>query len=717
MSRSQTYEQVQLYNANKIINDYTRSYKERMLFLECFAAFIGGISVEEYWEKFGILNNNFKVEEDILDKMKKELLNAKIPFSMAISALMREPLSIEEQKKNGVFYTDYRLALLIAKKRFKDIKIDSKVVDFAAGTGILLAGIAEVYKEKYCDRFSEWIRSGLYAFDLSENALRGATVAIMSLTSDVEALKEMANKWKVCDSLLDAEVERTKYDIVVGNPPWGKIKVSRHSFERMEGKERVYGADYLNFNFEKYEEEREGLAKYSRIIKKKYELLDKAEPDIYMAFLQKAIMNANSNGKISFLVPAGLIRAQGTKNIREYLMEHSRKVSFNLFDNKANFFSIDSRFKFLLVSIDNESQKNNTNVSFSVSSVEEQNIKEGEKVLFNITKLKKIRPDLTIPEVRNKRERDIFFKIVENGVPWGTTNDVWKAEICREVDMTNDKDKFVSNHRKGYIPVIEGRMVQQHRFGVKSYVSGSGRSALWKPSVKNGKAQFFISREKLNEEQVKRIDVIRAGYCDIAGQTNERAMMSTIIPKGVICGNKVPTVIFPNAPEELLYLWVGITNSFVFDWMIRRVISTTVNYFMLFSIPMPNIGLDTDIAKNIISYTKRISAMGTEFYNGNVMPKMRAEIDLLVAKAYKLSFEDMEIIMADFPILDRKQPAISGEEKSTITTDLVLSKAEQMWNTGSNFYSMRYKMGKDLNAKAYIPTEMIALCKGGTQDG
>ena len=31
--------------------------------------------------------------------MKKELLNVKIPFSMAISALMREPLSIEEQKK------------------------------------------------------------------------------------------------------------------------------------------------------------------------------------------------------------------------------------------------------------------------------------------------------------------------------------------------------------------------------------------------------------------------------------------------------------------------------------------------------------------------------------------------------------------------------------------------------------------------------------------
>lgn len=715
MSRSQTYEQVQLYNANQIIHNNTRNYEERMLFLECFAAFVGGVSIEEYWQKFGIFNNDFSVGKDILDKFRKELENTNISFSMAISALMREPLSVEEQKKNGVFYTDYRLATLIAENRSKDIKEDSKVVDFAAGTGILLAGIAEKYKQKYCDKFNKWIQSGLYAFDLSENALRGATVAIMSLTSDVNALKVMASKWKVCDSLMDDEVGNTKFDIVVGNPPWGKIKVSRHSFAQREGEKRVYGADYSNFDYEKYEEERDGFVRYSKDVKQKYELLRKSEPDMYMAFLQKAILAADKNsGKVSFLVPAGLIRSKGTKCIREYLMNHSKKLVFNLFDNKGNFFSIDSRFKFLLVSIDNGGEKCIDNVIFRVCSVEENKIREGQSVLFDVNKLKQIRPDLTIPEVRTSKERDIFYKIVENGVSWGTTEDIWKADISREVDMTNDRQKFISYYRKDCVPVIEGRMVQQYRFGVKSYVSGSGRSAIWKPSVKNGKSQFYITKKWLTEEQKKRIDCKRAGYCDIAGQTNERAMMSAIIPTGVICGNKVPTVLFPNATEELLYLWVGITNSFVFDWMIRRIISTTVNYFLLFSIPMPNIEIDSDIAKKIINNTKKLSVMGKEYYQKKTMQKLRVEIDLLVAKAYKLEFEDIEVIMSDFPILDRKQPAICGEEKSTITRDIILSRAEHLWNKGSDSYSRRYKLGEDLYAKAYIPTEMVMLCEGGS---
>lgn len=718
MSRPQTYEQVQLYEAEQIIRKNTSNFKERMLFLESFAAIIGGVSVEEYWRKFGIVSGDFVVERDTLEAFRTEIEKTDIPFAMAISAMAREPLSVENKKKNGVFYTDYRLAKLIAESRFEDIKEDSKVVDFAAGTGILLVGIATKYKEKFEDKFNDWISKNLYAFDLSENALRGATIALMSLTEDVQALKEMVCKWKVCDSLLDIEIENIKFDIVVGNPPWGKIKVSRHLFALREGKERVYGADYANFDYEKYEEERDGLAQYSKDIKYKYKLLEKAEPDMYMAFLQKAIMSADEKkGKISFLVPAGLIRSKGTKCIREFLCSNSKKLEINLFDNKGSFFSIDSRFKFLLVSVDNGGASRIDNIGFSICSVEGEKIKEGQRVRFDLNELERIRPDLTIPEVRTSQEKDIFYKIVENGISWGDTDGIWQADISREVDMTNDKNKFLTTKRKECLPVIEGRMIQQYRFGVKTYVSGSGRSAIWNPCVKNGKAQFFIKRGELNEVQIKRTEHIRAGYCDIAGQTNERAMMSAIIPQGVVCGNKVPTVIFPNASEDILYLWIGITNSFVFDWMIRRIISTTVNYFLLFSIPMPNIEVDSDIAKRIIANAKKLSVMGTEYYQKKMMQKLRVEIDLLVAQAYGLEFEEIEIIMDDFPSIDRRQPALDGEQRSTITRDCVLSAAEKKLIKSGGIYSKRYRLGQKLLAKAYIPTEMVVLCEGGTQNG
>ena len=65
--------------------------------------------------------------------------------------------------------------------------------------------------------------------------------------------------------------------------------------------------------------------------------------------------------------------------------------------------------------------------------------------------------------------------------------------------------------------------------------------------------------------------------------------MASLIPAGVVCGNKVPNDPFPWDPsEERLLVWVSIANSFAFDWMLRRVLTTTVNYFLLQSVPMQN---------------------------------------------------------------------------------------------------------------------------------
>lgn len=717
MSRPQTYEQSKLEKAEKYIQSQVEFFEERIELLESCAANNSGASIKEYWREFGIPNRNDGYSESTILQLNKLISETEIPYSMAISSLIREPVSVEDQKKTGAFYTDYRLSQLIAENRQNEIKKDCSVVDFAAGTGILLLGIAEEYKRRYTEDFNNWIEKKVYAFDLSKNALRGATAAFLSMTSNIHTLKEMTSKWKMCDSLLDTDTEKNDYDIVVGNPPWGKIKITRHSFVLGEGEHRGYGADYNEFDYSKYEEKRDGLANYSRDIKQKYDLLGKAEPDLYMAFLQKAMALAKSDeGKISLLVPAGLIRSQGTKCIREYLLDNSESLEIDLLDNKGNFFSIDTRFKFVLVSINKCIGKRIEKIDFSIYTMNKDKIQKGDKIEFNVKELKRIRPDFTIPEVQTEKEKNIFFKVYNNGIAWGESNTKWKADISREVDMTNDKKKFEGVYRKDYIPVIEGRMVQQHRFGVKSYVSGSGRSAVWKPCAKGGKAQFYISRDKLNEAQMVRVNQVRAGYCDIAGQTNERAMLSAVIPKGVICGNKVPTVIFPNAENDsIIYLWIGITNSFVFDWMIRRIISTTVNYFLLFSIPMPNIEMDSEIALSIISNTKKLSNMGENYYSEDIMQKLRAEIDVLVAKAYNLDFDDMEVIMNDFPIMDRKQPSINGEVKSTITRDIVLSTAEKNWNIKKDKYRKRYKTGKMIFAKAYIPSEMTVLCKGGVE--
>ena len=103
--------------------------------------------------------------------------------------------------------------------------------------------------------------------------------------------------------------------------------------------------------------------------------------------------------------------------------------------------------------------------------------------------------------------------------------------------------------------------------------------------------------------------------------------------------------------------------------------------------------------------------MRADYYTGDRMEILRAEIDVLVSKAYGLDFSDLELLMMDFPLLDRAQAALNKEKRSSVTRDLMLSCAEKEYNKDEKTYTNRYKEEKKLKAKAYIPTEMADLCR------
>lgn len=712
MSRTQTFEQCQLQKAEQLISANTCGYAERMRLLEVAAALESGAAIQAYWRGIGVAEDSFPGQGDLPRKLNELIKESNIPFPLAISSLTREPLTLEEQKQNGVFYTDFRIAALIAEKCTPHIKASSTVADLAAGSGILIAAVAIEYKKKFPKEFNQWVATRLFAYDLSENALRGAATAILSLCSDASAVVNMYRNWRVCDSLLDNELDSMQFDIVVGNPPWGKIKITRHNFLKRTGEDRIYGAEYCDFDSKEFQKEKDATLEYSKLIRAKYSLLGESEPDMYMAFLQRAVNAVATGGHISYLIPAGLIRSKGTSELREYLLQNTSCLLYELLDNKERYFSIDTRFKFLLLSCRKGKHKSNLKLDkFSFRILSSNPKSEIQTITFSVKDLRRIRPDLTIPELRNNQEKQLFEKMYLHGRMWGNTADEWHADISREVDMTNDRKHFISKKEDDSLPVVEGRMVQQHRFGAKCYVSGSGRSATWDPCHYGCVPQFYIPRKHLSEHIRKRIIAPRAGYCDIAGQTNERAMMSAIIPSNVVCGNKVPTVVFPNDPTgDRIYLWVGIVNSFAFDWLIRRIISTTVNYFLLLSVPIPQIELDSNLAKTIISCTKRLSCMTDEYYRTNEMQDLRIKIEVAVAKAYGLSLEDIRLILQDFPLIDRKQPLRAAHATTTITSDLICAAFESS-ESNNALYRMVAEEYNKIGAKAYIPAEMRELTK------
>jgi Alw26I/Eco31I/Esp3I family type II restriction m6 adenine DNA methyltransferase len=723
MSAYQTIESILLSRVDATLEACTHSlnkqaYEARLQILEAVASKLGGFNLTEYFSRFKIKPLFNKKEFDSWSSiLLNEIQQTDIHPALALSALAREPLATMTRKKNGAYHTDFRLAKRVAEQAACGLTYKSKAIDPACGSGILLTALTLEVCGSDKKKIAYWLKKGVYAADLSKNSLRGCLLSLASLTSDLDALKEMSDKWYCGDSLLTKESTWKKmspsgFDAVIGNPPWEKIKLSKHEFLTSNGESRHYGSDTSHADASEYQSSKNKIWQYSRNLAAKYPELIQGEADLYIAFTELFYRLCKPGGQIAAILPGGLIRSQGTGLIRRKLLSDNSSISISILDNKARFFEIDSRFKFLLVSL--RKLKKSEGVSSRILLLHERgNFLDTEiygEVTLNKKQLFAIRKDFSIPEVRSKEEWRVFEKIAANAESWEVN---WPATFCREVDMTKERPYFKSRNPDNYLPLIEGRMINQFRFGSKVYMSGTGRRAVWKVQPIGDvriQPQFWINPKKIAKCGFDRTRQQRVGFCDITGQTNERSLMAAIIPPGVACGNKVPTILFENDIDgDRLYVWTAIANSFAFDWMLRRILTTTVNYFLLQSIPLPKIVRNGLPWKTLVRCSKQLmelQAAGNIMHVVNKIASLRAEIDAEVAIAYGLSLEDIAVIFQDFPIIDKNQPPIPSEQRSTITRDMVMATMAKRLGHSPKLWELRISYSRASGALAYVPSEI-----------
>jgi hypothetical protein len=180
-----------------------------------------------------------------------------------------------------------------------------------------------------------------------------------------------------------------------------------------------------------------------------------------------------------------------------------------------------------------------------------------------------------------------------------------------------------------------------------------------------------------------------------------------------VCGNKVPTGIFDDDESSVVqWAWLAIANSFVFDWLARRIVTTTLNYFLLMSLPFPKISKFSIESKHLADQAEKLAQMDLDPYcSPSAYETIRADLDARIAHLYGLGFEEFKIIMADFTLLDRGQPPLQSESHSTFTRDLVLSTYGSLFGAEQNEYETRVLAAREIGAMAYVPAQFGAKAK------
>lgn len=660
MASPRTTETCLLSPVEAKIADCTREYPDsfgaRLALLEEVACSYSGLPIGEYRKVCNSQTAYIFNNADVYG-IKLAIDGCGIAPSLALASLSREPLAATIAKSNGSFYTDFRLATYLAG--LADNNPKQNVIDPSCGTGILLAAYVERMKS-LGHKVSDIIEHHIFGVDLSTQAARGAVIALSVFADSLTAVSGLANHFIVANSLLqncslECVFDVHSFDLVIGNPPWERIRLTRAEYLNSTGLETVYGTA-IDSMPEEYELSRAKVKEYASAISKKYDL--SGEPDLYRAFLCLGLALSRNQAKLLMILPAGVVRSKSLCGLRNELAHSSGYIHVSMFDNKAKFFSIDSRFKFIVLHRNGGAGTDKVSVSYC-EATEEKVIEKTHVSLSAEDFAGSPRSSLGMPEVRTEQERRVLKKIQLSGICMSNESSPFHLSPEREVDMTLDRKNFIApNTSSSCLPVIEGRMVSQYRCGAKAYRSGSGRSAVWEAcsfGVPEIIPQFAIPREAISSHLLERSSKTRVGFCDITGQTNERAMHAALIPSGYVCGNKVPTLAFD---EDRAFVWMAIVNSFVFDWILRRYITTTVNFFILENIPLPNISMTSEIAKKLQSLSRQVVSLYEKADAWSVeniweIAETRAKIDAIVAGLYGLSTKDMETIFLDFPLVDK----------------------------------------------------------------
>jgi len=206
-------------------------------------------------------------------------------------------------------------------------------------------------------------------------------------------------------------------------------------------------------------------------------------------------------------------------------------------------------------------------------------------------------------------------------------------------------------------------MVHQYDHAAKAYQSGEGRGAKWADLEFSGKEllpHFYVAGSR-DEYQ------LRAAFCRVTGQTNERSMLASMIPPASPAGNSLATLTSVPAGIDAQLAWLAGTCSFVFDFLLRQKISTNLNYFYVESSPLARPLMGSEAFSSLATRAARLVSITPEIQLAEPAlelrerARLRAEIDAIVAGLYDLSPAEFGYILTTFPLLDRDQPPLADD--------------------------------------------------------
>jgi len=154
------------------------------------------------------------------------------------------------------------------------------------------------------------------------------------------------------------------------------------------------------------------------------------------------------------------------------------------------------------------------------------------------------------------------------------------------------------------LPLYEGRMIGQYDFSEKGWVSGRGRSAVWRDipwERKQIEPQFLMGRSCASTSRKAHLDA-KIAYMRVSSTTNARTMIATYLSHAP-AGDSVFYYIPEAVPISTSVLLSGTLSTLVYDYGIRnRLGGLNLSDFVVAETAVPSRQVGLDVLSSLLPH-------------------------------------------------------------------------------------------------------------------
>ncbi|OSZ72088.1 type II DNA modification enzyme [Sphingomonas sp. IBVSS1] len=510
----------------------------------------------------------------------------------------------------------------------------------------------------------------------------------------------------------DVMVGRDGFDVVLGNPPWERIKLQEQEFfaghpvaeepnaaartraiarlaEAPEGApdRKLYEA------FQIAKRIAEATSTFARVPGDsggRYRYTGTGDVNTYALFAEHFLNLTREGGGAGLIVPTGIATDATTAPFFGHLVSSQRLAGLIDFENREKLFAdVDSRMKFCLLTIGSGVAE----AEFSFFLTDPVQLEQAERrFTLSPAQIARINPNTrTAPVFRSRRDAQLIAAIYDR-VPVliderkGSEGNPWHLDYASKFfDMTYDSGSFVfrsdvnESDMAALVPLMEAKYI--HFFDAcwnaeaEDDEPGDHDSTAALVDVREPFTRYLIARSAVEAKlRDRKWDLpFMLGLRKITNTTNERTIFAAAMPISG-AGNSLH-ILFPyGASVPQLCCFIAALNTVSVDFVARTKLGgTNLNWFYVAQFPflppsaydeaalafiVPRVLELTYTSHSMAPFARDLGHEGPPFaWDEDRRANLRAELDAWYALAYGLSRDELRYVLDPKDVMGEDYPS------------------------------------------------------------